>query len=243
MSFNIKPTKLSTTEQADLKGEQNLPSNSTSLDTLPYRAEKDLEIGYTYTSGTSAPPVSSSRFYLPVLYLNDKKQWSQKETKTPFTNKVSEEVCLSKCCGVDGLKSACCILDLEHTEHVLGPVDEHWVAEMIKKSRSIHQKMTREDLVIDQEEGEIVGATFFNARKTSEDDVEGGSKQNVWFDKRSYPMMRYQVFGGRLSCKFLNTKNGKCTIYENRPMMCKSYYCSYVEANFLTNNVPKNKRK
>ena len=166
---------------------------------------------------------AESRFHLPVLYLNDPTQWTVAEEQDwkVFTPEISEKVCVGGCCGVEGLKSACCHLDPENIEHVLGPLDEQWIKDIIKwfnVTKKIHYK--REDIVIDYEEGKIIGETFFRGHE-------------VFASQASYPMLRFQVTGQRFACKFISTQTGRCTIYSERPIMCRDYYCQMVLGNYL----------
>lgn len=162
------------------------------------------------------------KFFLPVLKINHVEMWPPlpKAERKHFTDEVAKQTCLSNCCGHAGLKSACCRMDPADLEHVLGPLDEEWIAQIIKwfKKKNIH--LTRHDVVIDFEEGQIIGRNLFNSHP-------------IFEDKKSFPIMRFQVDGPRYSCKFLNNQTGMCTIYESRPDMCRNYLCNFVKSNFL----------
>lgn len=168
-----------------------------------------------------------NRFYLPVLHLNDQNMWESKPVseRVQFTPQIAEETCLSNCCGVPGLKSACCTMDMDDLEHVLGPITDHDIQTILKHFRKKGFNFTRSDIAIDEEEGRLLGQTFFNDHK-------------VFKQSDSYPILRFQVFGTRFACKFLNTHNGKCNIYTVRPGMCRTYLCSYVKKNFLVSTKP-----
>jgi Fe-S-cluster containining protein len=142
------------------------------------------------------------------------------ENRKHFTDKVAYDTCLGNCCGVKGLKAACCNLDPNDLEHVLGPCDEKWISDTIKWLRSKGIMMGRADLVVDFEEGKLLGKTFFNDHQ-------------VFKSPSSYQFLRFKVDGMRFSCIFLNNESKKCTIYDHRPGFCASYLCKYVEANFL----------
>lgn len=163
-----------------------------------------------------------NRFYLPVLHINDPTIWEPKlkSERLHFTDEVAEKTCLSNCCNVPGLRSACCRMDPDDLEHVLGPLDEKWIKTIVKwfNARGIVTK--REDIVIDYEEGKIIGEKFFNSKP-------------VFMKENTYPIMRFQIDGSHFSCKFLNTNTGKCQIYEQRPEMCRTYLCQYVKSNFI----------
>ena len=165
----------------------------------------------------------NNRYYLPVLRINDPDMWESipRKDRRNFTDKVASETCLTNCCGVPGLKNACCQLDPEDLEHVLGPVKEKWIKRAIKW---YHKKgmtaITRHDLVIDIEEGKLIGEAHFNGHE-------------IFNNEGSYPMMRIQANGQRFSCKNLNVESGMCTIYEMRPDMCSGYYCQFVKTNFF----------
>jgi hypothetical protein len=120
-------------------------------------------------------------------------------------------------------------MDTEDLEHVLGPVDEKWIESTISWFAKKGIPATRADLVIDFEEGKLIGEKFFQ-----------GDQKQVFFSKETYPILRFQINGHRFACKFLNTVNGKCQIYEQRPKMCRGYLCQYVKANFLVKTDPEN---
>ena len=163
-----------------------------------------------------------NRFYLPVLNVNHLDHWppAPLSERKHFTDGVAKETCLSNCCGVPGVKSACCRLDPDDLEHVLGPLDEDWIRKIIKFFARKGLNLKRQDIVIDYEEGVLIGRKFFNSHR-------------VFENKDSYPFMRFQVDGPHFSCKFLNGENGMCNIYSERPDMCRNYLCSYVKSNFL----------
>ena len=163
-----------------------------------------------------------NKFYLPVLYINDATMWPSlpvSERKN-FTDQVAYDTCLGNCCGVKDLKGACCQLDPDNIEHVLGPVDEPWIKRIIKVLRKNGQTVSRRDIVIDLEEGKLIGDKFFHSHP-------------VFHSPNSYPMLRFQVYGPRFACKFFNSVTAKCTIYEHRSDMCSSYLCNYVKTNFM----------
>lgn len=163
-----------------------------------------------------------NRYYLPVLHINDPSMWESRplSERLHFTPEVAEETCLSNCCGHAGVSNACCVLDPDDIEHVLGPVDEPWIKKMITWFKKKGINATRSDIVIDFEEGRLLGRAHFNGHK-------------VFEDKKSYPILRIQAFGPRFACKFMNVHNGKCQIYEQRSDMCRGYYCQWIKSNFL----------
>jgi Fe-S-cluster containining protein len=163
-----------------------------------------------------------NKFYLPVLNINKPEFWEPipASERKHFTDSVAKETCLSRCCGVDGLKAGCCKLDPNDIEHVLGPLTEDYIQKLVKWFQKKGINFKRQDIVIDFEEGKIIGRNFFNGHP-------------VFEDPKSYPFFRFEVDGPRFSCKFLNNHSGMCSIYEMRPDMCRNYYCSYVKANFL----------
>lgn len=163
------------------------------------------------------------KFYLPVLNLNKPEHWDPLplSERRHFTDHVAAETCLHNCCGYPGLKSACCTLDPDDLEHILGPVDEPWIKKTVAWLKTHGQPLaTRADVVLDFEEGKVVGEKFFNGHR-------------IFKSPQSYPMLRFQVMGPRFGCKFLNPTSGKCMIYERRPKMCQTYYCGYVQTHFL----------
>lgn len=164
----------------------------------------------------------SKRFYLPVLYLNDPTQWDSKplSERKHFTDETALKTCVGNCCNVPGLKAGCCSLDPDDIEHVLGGLDEEWISDMIQWLTKRGVPTRRSDIVIDYEEGVLIGEKFFNSH-------------DVFKSKESYPMIRFQVNGPRFSCKFLHAPTGMCTIYEKRPDMCRNYLCQFVKSNFL----------
>lgn len=171
------------------------------------------------------------KFHLPVLHINDPQQWPSQplENRLHWTDTNAYNTCLGNCCGVEGLKAGCCYLDPEDLEHVLGPLtgeDEQWIHDIVvwlREKKGI--TASRTDIVIDYEEGQLIGEKFFN-----------GERKAVFQSKDSYPMLRFQVVGPRFACKFLTPSTGKCSIYERRPVMCRKYLCQYVKANFTINS-------
>jgi len=163
-----------------------------------------------------------NKYYLPVLSLNDASMWppAPKSARRNFTSELAVETCLSNCCGVNGVFSGCCRLDPDDLEHVLGPVKEKWVKSFLRYAKKKGWNYKRSDVVIDYEEGKLLGDQFFNGHP-------------IFSRPTSYPIMRIQVMGPRFGCKFLNPDNGMCGIYEQRPDMCRGYYCQYVKKNFL----------
>lgn len=170
-----------------------------------------------------------NKHYLPILSLNYSDMWDSKpkSERKIFTDKVATETCLSNCCGVPGVFAACCRLDPDDLEHILGPLSEKWVKSFLRYAKKKGWNYKRADVVIDYEEGKLIGENLFNGHP-------------IFKKPTSYPMLRFQVMGPRYACKFLNPDNGLCGIYEHRPNMCQSYYCEYVKKNFLvkTKNSP-----
>lgn len=176
-------------------------------------------------------PTAKDRFHLPVLHINDPTQWPSQplENRLRFTDDVAFSTCLGNCCGVEGLKAGCCQMDPDDMEHVLGPVDEQWIKDIVRWLNLKGISANRTDVVIDFEEGRVIGEKFFN-----------GERKAVFLSKESYPILRFQVDGPRFACKFLTPNTGKCSIYEKRPSMCRGYLCQYVKANFLVRTDSKN---
>jgi hypothetical protein len=167
-------------------------------------------------------PLPAHRVYLPILNIGNPEAWPSQpsENRKHLTPEVAFSTCLGNCCGVENLKDGCCQLDPTDLEQVLGSVTERWISSTLHWFRKNGIKMTREDIVIDMEEGQVIGEKFFSGHP-------------AFKSKKSYPMLRFQVFGSRYACKFLNPKTGMCTIYDRRPDMCRDYYCQYIKANFL----------
>jgi len=176
----------------------------------------------------------NDRYYLPVLNLNWNQDWQSKpvDQRKHWTDKEAMSTCLGNCCGVEGLKGACCHLDPFDLEHILGPIDsvkdEHWIQDTVKWFRNKGIPFTRQDLVIDYEEGKIIGETLFRE----------SNNNNIFQQPTAYPMLRFQVIGPRYACKFMNPQSYKCTIYEVRPKMCRTYYCQYIQTNYLVKASP-----
>jgi Fe-S-cluster containining protein len=187
------------------------------------------DIGESFSHQELYEKKKDNKFYLPVLNINQADMWQSLPVsqRKYFTDEEATKTCLSNCCGVPGLKSACCRLDPDDLEHVLGPVDEDWIKRTIIWFKKKGMVVTRHDLVIDFEEGKLIGKTFFNSHKVF--DSEG-----------SYPMLRLRIDGQRFSCQWLNNETGKCGIYPIRSDMCRHYLCQYVKKNFLvkTRNHP-----
>jgi hypothetical protein len=163
-----------------------------------------------------------NKYHLPVLNINKADYWPSLPLKERrhFTDQVAMETCLGNCCGYEGLKAACCQLDMDDLEHVLGNLSEEDIERLLKHLRKATPGIKREDVVIEKEEGMMIGRKFFNDHP-------------VFNDDKSYPMLRLQIFGNRFVCKFLSTKTWMCTVYGSRPEMCSGYYCKYIKRNFL----------
>lgn len=163
-----------------------------------------------------------NKFHLPVLNINKQDYWESQSVKDRkhFTNEVAAKTCLGNCCGYEGLSAGCCQLDSEDLEHVLGRVDEEDIKTLILHLKKTQPGIKREDIVIDKEEGILLGRQFFNDHP-------------VFQHEDSYPMLRLQVFGSRFVCKFLSTKTFMCTVYSHRPQMCVNYYCEFLKKNYL----------
>ena len=174
------------------------------------------------------------KYYLPVLNLNWNQEWQSKpvDERKHWTDEEAMKTCLGNCCGVEGLKGACCHLDPYDLEHVLGPIDsaknETWIKDTVRWFRNKGIPFTRQDLVIDYEEGKIIGDTLFRE----------SNNNNIFQQPTAYPMLRFQVIGPRYACKFMNPQSYKCTIYEVRPNMCRTYYCQYIQTNYFVKAKP-----
>lgn len=167
------------------------------------------------------------KHYLPVLNINDESMWESKPNsqREHLTDEKAYEVCMKNCCGVPGLFAACCRMDPDDLEHVLGPVDEDWIKKTIKQWKKQGYEITRSDLVIDYEEGKIIGDKLFNGN-------------DIFKNPSCYPILRFKVHGQRYACQFMNPDNGLCRLYgegsnDKRPGFCKTYYCEYIKKNFL----------
>lgn len=172
--------------------------------------------------GDDLPTEVKTRFHLPVLNLNNQDYWvsKPKSERQLLTDEKATEACLENCCGVKGLKAGCCHVSPNTLQHVLGPIDEPWIKKMLTTMRKLgYTGTTRQDIVVDEEEGRIIGERFFDSHP-------------VFFQKSTYPILRMQLRGAEFACRFLSN-TGKCTIYEHRPQMCRSYYCEYLKTNFL----------
>lgn len=200
-----------------------------SLDELEKEAESDIthsvlgKVGVSEDEDLDPKKLRQDmKYYLPVLKINHVDMWPAipKAERPHFTDEVAKQTCLSKCCGVPGLKSACCRMDPHDLEHVLGPLDEEWIGKIVKWFKKKNINVTRHDIVIDYEEGQIIGKNIFNGHP-------------IFEDPKSYPIMRFQIDGPRYSCKFLNNQTGMCNIYEARPDMCRDYLCNFIKSNFL----------
>jgi len=170
---------------------------------------------------TSEEIVKRDMFFVPRLDINKPEYWPNNPNKKHFLPVIAEKTCLGNCSGVEGLKSGCCKLNPDDIEHVLGPCDEKWIKttkEDLYKKFGV--RYSREDIVIDYEEGKKIGEKYFN-------------NHPVFKNRDAYPILRMQLAGTNFACKFLNLLSGKCSIYELRPEFCRGYYCNYIKANFL----------
>jgi Fe-S-cluster containining protein len=163
-----------------------------------------------------------NKVHLPVLNLNRKEDWKSAplSKRKHLTDEVAAKECMSNCCGYEGLAAGCCQLDPENLEHVLGAVTKEDISRILRKLKKVMPGIERSDIVIDKEEGMLIGRTFFNGH-------------DVFNQDTSYPMLRFQAYENRFICKFLNPKTKRCGIYEFRPDMCKNFFCQYIKKNFL----------
>lgn len=219
----LKPTRRRTINLSDLESYE-LKSYDLIDNKIKDKSEMNLDNSEIPSSKEEEKRLMKQRqkYYLPVLKINHPDMWPPipKSERKHFTDAVAKETCLSNCCGIPGLKSACCRMDPHDLEHVLGPLDEEWILKIVKWFRKKGIHVTRHDIVIDFEEGQIIGRNLFNAHP-------------VFEDPKSYPILRFQVDGPRYACKFLNNQTGMCNIYDVRPNMCRTYLCNYVKSNFL----------
>ena len=198
------------------------PKKTLSIEDLNTLSKEKNAIDQDSSKNNEGNDSSSSRFHLPVLYINDPTQWPSKpmEERRHFTDELAQKTCLGNCCGVKGLKAGCCYLDPTDLEHVLGPVDEDWIRNIIKWFNSKNIYVKRSDIVIDAEEGKLIGETFF-----------GGHP--VFNSPGTYPILRFKINGPRFSCVFLTPETGMCTIYHQRSDMCRNYLCLFIKTSFL----------
>jgi hypothetical protein len=165
----------------------------------------------------------NNKFYLPVLNLNNGNFWPSQPLKNRkhWTDKVAYDTCIGNCCNIKGLKASCCKIDPNDLEHVLGPVSDQDIKKIIKYFEKMGMTITKHDVVIEYEEGKIIGQTFFN-------------DHDVFKDPKTYPILRMQTHGLRFACKFLSVQTGKCTLHGlAKPKFCYDYICNFVKSNFL----------
>ena len=211
--MKIIPKKsLSIDEMMELDKDQKKTTNNSS---------KDITVGNIEETEHAA----NQKYYLPVLNINHAQEWETKplSERKHFTDEIAMQTCLGNCCGVEGLKGACCHLDPIDLEHVLGPVSEECIKDIVKFFRKKGLNYSRQDIVIDYEEGKIIGDTLF----------KDAPNNQIFHEPKAYPILRFQALGPRYSCKFMNPQTYKCQIYEVRPKMCSTYYCNYITTNFL----------
>lgn len=105
-----------------------------------------------------------AKFYLPVLYINDPTQWPSKpmSERQHFTDEVAKATCLGNCCNVKDLRAG--MLSAWPWWHRTCPWACRWGG--IKKTiKWIAMEewtyVTRHDIVIDYEEGKLIGKDIF----------------------------------------------------------------------------------
>lgn len=163
-----------------------------------------------------------SKIHLPILYLNKEEEWKPAplSERRHLTDKVAHEVCGSNCCGYKDLAAACCQISPENLEHILGAITKEDISRLLKQLKKSIPTIEKSDIVIEREEGMLIGKTFFEGH-------------DIFNQKTSYPMLRFQIYENRFICKFLNPKTKQCTVYSARPDMCRDYFCRYIKSNFL----------
>lgn len=116
--------------------------------------------------------------------------------------------CQKKCLGYDGNHGGCCTVG--NRDFILGPVlDAESFIEKLKK-RFPGVDISFDDIFIKYEEG----SKMFPDKK-------------YWQNPQSYPCFRLSQNKIK-SCIFYNESIKCCSIYEDRPDMCRSFMCDYL---------------
>jgi len=189
---------------------------------ITQKVEKKEVVNPTFEENLENKKKVINKVHLPVLNLNIKEEWESLplSKRRHLTDELAQETCGSNCCGYEGLAAACCQLNPENLEHVLGAITKEDISRILKQLKKSIPSIEKSDIVIEKEEGMLIGRTFFNGH-------------DIFNQENSYPMLRFQIYQNRFVCKFLNPKTKQCSIYSVRPEMCKNYFCRYVKTNFL----------
>ena len=128
------------------------------------------------------------------------------------TQKITPgDICSKKCLGNNGYDGGCCTL--EQRDWIIGPLTEDQVEKLLFDLRvMLNRKVERKEAVIDYEEG----CDLFPTR-------------SQWQNKNNFPCMRINLSNYRLPCVFYNIGSKKCNIYNNRPRLCKDFFCDYLK--------------
>ena len=124
---------------------------------------------------------------------------------------VTAHTCMKKCFGRNGYSSSCC--RLEDRDFIIGPISPADADAFLHRlSAKFKRPLTFNEVFIGFEEG----SKLFPRRST-------------WRDPKNYPALRPISAGGDADyqCQFLGA-SGECTVYEERPPLCRIYRCEHL---------------
>ncbi len=183
------------------------------------QARKELEqtSAVSYKVGTlqklKQPQTAlQDKFHLPLLNFESESEYPPISSgeRIHLTDELHRNICNRHCCGIDGLGWACCFINPDSPEHVLGPVDKKWIKQFGTSN------------TMEEDEGKEF------ARKRLAVHYE------PFFRSQNYPMLRLQIYGGLYVCRNFDLKTRGCMLScKQRPEICRNYLCEYLRANYF----------
>ena len=121
---------------------------------------------------------------------------------------VAVHTCTRNCFGMEGYAASCCTL--ENRDWIQGPVPDAMTF-VERLSVRFGREVPYSEVFVDYEEGR----TLFPER-------------SEWQVPTNYPALRPVMDAEeRFPCQFLS-EAGACTVYEDRPAMCRDYRCDHL---------------
>jgi Fe-S-cluster containining protein len=131
--------------------------------------------------------------------------WVVMIDRRALVDNLIEYTCGQRCMGQPGNKGGCCTLG--DRDFIIGPmpdVDEF----LVRLAARLGRPVARWEVFIDYEEGK---ALF--------------PERSCWQNPRNYPALRIDTMQAKLPCRFYDAAGGRCSVYEIRPNVCRTYMC------------------